>query len=545
MIHNFKYIYITIAFIFCVACSTNKKNDIIPQSIEKNQKYIDDKITETKELKKQSKLAQAVHALDSAIQVAYKTKDYKLYHLLNNKASTLNGLGEEVQALNLFQQSLELARKKNNTLEEFKALANIGILNSRIENYTKALEIFDEAINFYSNSLSQEQKKRYSLGPIYNSKGDIYYQQRKLDSALYYYKLSAKNQDYIIVKHALYNNASNVFRAQKKYDSAHVYINKSIKLAKSQANKSDLSHALINKAKTYISQKKLSEASPLLQQARKNISASNFRLLRNYKKAMVSLLNEKKEYKKAFELQEELIKLNEDVEIEEKNKRVVNLTMLYDLKGKAQKIQNLQLEDELKTIKIDNQRTIILLTLLAIIVLSILMYLYAKKLKHIKELNKNLVSKNLALANSEKKQKLVSESKKSNDSNKKSNKSILNSNRELKQKLIQDLEEFSKNREALCNNDITLSFLAKKLNTNQKYLSLVINEYYNCNFSTFLNERRIRESCLMLTESTYKNYSIEAISKEAGFTSKSAFNKAFKKYTGLTPSVFQKYKKAE
>jgi len=40
-------------------------------------------------------------------------------------------------------------------------------------------------------------------------------------------------------------------------------------------------------------------------------------------------------------------------------------------------------------------------------------------------------------------------------------------------------------------------------------------------------------------QKTHK-YSIEAIAKEAGFNTISNFNSVFKKYTGITPSVFKK-----
>jgi AraC-like DNA-binding protein len=83
-----------------------------------------------------------------------------------------------------------------------------------------------------------------------------------------------------------------------------------------------------------------------------------------------------------------------------------------------------------------------------------------------------------------------------------------------------------------------LLILAEKLNTNKSYLSQVINEYFRKNFSTFVNEYRVKEASRLLLEKESENYTIEAIANSVGFKSKSAFNSAFKKFTGITPSYF-------
>ena len=76
------------------------------------------------------------------------------------------------------------------------------------------------------------------------------------------------------------------------------------------------------------------------------------------------------------------------------------------------------------------------------------------------------------------------------------------------------------------------------MNTNKSYLSQVINEYFRKNFSTFVNEYRVKEASRLLLEKESENYTIEAIANSVGFKSKSAFNSAFKKFTGITPSYF-------
>lgn len=87
--------------------------------------------------------------------------------------------------------------------------------------------------------------------------------------------------------------------------------------------------------------------------------------------------------------------------------------------------------------------------------------------------------------------------------------------------------------------DLTLFQLAKMLNTNSTYLSVVINTDFNQSFVSYINFYRIETSKQLLIDTLYSDYTIEAISEEVGFNSKSAFNRAFKKYTQITPSEYR------
>ena len=87
---------------------------------------------------------------------------------------------------------------------------------------------------------------------------------------------------------------------------------------------------------------------------------------------------------------------------------------------------------------------------------------------------------------------------------------------------------------------LTVHKLAKLANSNSKYISKVINTELNQNFAGFINTYRIEKAKDLLANPDYDNYTIEAISKDVGFNSKSAFNIAFKKITNQTPSTYRK-----
>jgi len=107
---------------------------------------------------------------------------------------------------------------------------------------------------------------------------------------------------------------------------------------------------------------------------------------------------------------------------------------------------------------------------------------------------------------------------------------------ELKQKIINAMTT----NELFLDSELTVHKLAKTINSNSKYISNIINTELNQNFAAFINTYRIEKAKDLLIDNDYDNYTIEAISKEVGFNSKSAFNIAFKKITSQTPSEYRK-----
>jgi AraC-like DNA-binding protein len=104
------------------------------------------------------------------------------------------------------------------------------------------------------------------------------------------------------------------------------------------------------------------------------------------------------------------------------------------------------------------------------------------------------------------------------------------------QKIKEDLLEMMVEEKPYLDQNLNIFTLAKKLNTNSKYLSQVINQEFNKSFVHFINEYRIEEAKQILLANN--NYTIEAQSQMVGFKSKSSFNIAFKRHTGLTPSLY-------
>ncbi len=100
---------------------------------------------------------------------------------------------------------------------------------------------------------------------------------------------------------------------------------------------------------------------------------------------------------------------------------------------------------------------------------------------------------------------------------------------ELKKLLLED--------KVYKSNTISLGGLSKQMKTSTHALSQVINESYNQTFFELISEKRIKEAKQLLKENL--DTKISEVAFEVGYNSLSAFNTAFKKSTGLTPTRFR------
>ena len=107
-------------------------------------------------------------------------------------------------------------------------------------------------------------------------------------------------------------------------------------------------------------------------------------------------------------------------------------------------------------------------------------------------------------------------------------------------------EEYLKKMTALMDKEmlyrnpaLTLTEIAEKLGIAPRYVSQIINEMFQYNFHDFVNRYRIEESKRLLSQPK-QHLNIMGIALDAGFNSKSAFNSAFKRHTGITPKEFKK-----
>ena len=88
------------------------------------------------------------------------------------------------------------------------------------------------------------------------------------------------------------------------------------------------------------------------------------------------------------------------------------------------------------------------------------------------------------------------------------------------------------------NPDLTLTDLAKNLDTNVAIISRTINQGFQLNFNDFINQYRVETVKKAFEKGEHKKSTLLGIAFDCGFNSKATFNRAFKKNTGLSPKEY-------
>jgi AraC-like DNA-binding protein len=86
--------------------------------------------------------------------------------------------------------------------------------------------------------------------------------------------------------------------------------------------------------------------------------------------------------------------------------------------------------------------------------------------------------------------------------------------------------------------DLSITELSSRLGVHANYLSQIINQKEKKNFYDFVNTYRFEEFKRLIAQQKNQQYTLLSLAFDCGFSSKSSFNRYFKKATGQTPSAY-------
>jgi AraC-like DNA-binding protein len=111
---------------------------------------------------------------------------------------------------------------------------------------------------------------------------------------------------------------------------------------------------------------------------------------------------------------------------------------------------------------------------------------------------------------------------------------------EIQSTTLTKLEEIMTREKPFLDAGFSMPALSKRLGISTHHLSQILNEELKQSFFDYVGSYRIKEAQHLLTDDECSHIKIEEIGQMVGYNSKSAFNTAFRKITGSTPSEYKK-----
>jgi adenylate cyclase len=102
------------------------------------------------------------------------------------------------------------------------------------------------------------------------------------------------------------------------------------------------------------------------------------------------------------------------------------------------------------------------------------------------------------------------------------------------------LHDFIDQKSPYLNPALSLRSLAEQIEIHPNQLSWLLNEKVGKNFNEFINQLRVEYFKKLAIDPANSHISLIGLAYESGFNSKTVFNTAFKKTTGMTPKEYQK-----
>ena len=428
--------------------------------------------------------------------------------------------GDYQPALDLYLQCADVAEKLQHREDYIRAMSNVATIYARLNNFEESNAMYRRLI-----PLARKLDNSIRLLVVYVNLANNYVSQHLLDSAAYYYQ-----QALFLTKEGSFYRAAveiNLARlsvqagdAQKARD----YARRSAAFADSVGNMELYVESLANIINSYLLEKRFQEALPVAFEVERISRKSGLRMqLKDVYINLAEIFKGLQQFNQALWYYQKYSALKDSIFSEEMSRQINELKIQYDLEKKEKEL--LMKEGLIK--KKEIQVRYLIAGISGVLFFSlIIMWLYSRQ----RTAYQMLVKKSLQWSQPN----LLKSTPEENGARKR------NLNERKKREILTALEARFIRPKLYLHSDMSIEKLASLLNTNSKYLSEVIREVYDQSFPQFLNNLRIQEAIRLFKEDDNQLYSIEGISKSVGFNSKSTFNLAFKKITGVTPSYFRK-----
>lgn len=304
---------------------------------------------------KQGKLLDALDNFNQSIEIFRQMNDIVgEANILSNIGAMYSDQGVEDKALENLLQALKLSEKANDTLRIATALINIGsIYMKKPITYDKALENF-----YYAFDLSKRIDYRPGYGTALINIGETYYDKKQYDSALNYFDRSIKEagDDDETICYSL-NMMGKIYLLNGEYAKAQELQQRSYTIASKSGRKIEMTKALIGLGNTHLSKGSPDESIRMFASAKD--LASELRLnydLKEIYEGFAKAYSNKSDFKNAFIYQNLLNDIKDTIYNIQTDRKLSNLQLDFEIEKKEGQIELLTKDKALQDVELKRQR---------------------------------------------------------------------------------------------------------------------------------------------------------------------------------------------
>lgn len=447
--------------------------------------------------------------------------------------------GKYEPALKTALKVLEMGEASQNKYAEMRAYSAISHVYLRLGEYDKAL---DNCIKNLDLILSLE-KVQY-IFPKIDELARMSHKLAGIEKASEIYEFYLRMEEKIhesgsYIRSIVYMNMANIYIEEKEYTMAEYFLSKSFQLIDSNNYRFRRPRAHVLMAKLYLEVQDTIQSIASYEKAFYSAKTINaYDVIKEVSKELSSLYMFKGDSLDAAAFYDLHVSISDSLFSVESEQRIKILEA-------ERKIDNISRQKELLELRTESQeqkyRFLTLILILTLISTGIAAYSYVKVKKKNKLLFDRTKELTLEKLNQKKMVPDINPTSRKPISTKKRPKSEQSYiDEDVKEIILTKLQRFEEDNFFL-NTKCSLRSLSEKLQTNQKYLSLVINHEKKTNFNNYINELRINFLLnRLLEDKDFRNSKLSYIARSSGFNNLNTFYSAFKKRLGILPSYFIK-----
>ncbi len=467
---------------------------------------------------------------DSAISLAKKENLDNLPDLYWGKANIYYNQKRLKEALNCYLMADECPNKSIELAENINFY--IGVIKSMQGEYLEAISIFKKCEEHPSaKKFSDYPRYLLALSENYNRINEINASNRYITKGI---SICNKTPNFNYYLPYFISNRGKNFYKLSQYNNSLKDLTSQLKLIKDNNDFSNYAENSFFIGECYRSKHLDDKAVEYYKKVDSVFSKKKdiYPIMMSTYQHLIDYYKKKEDYQQVIYYSDQFIKA--DKVIDENYKYITStISKKYDIQkivaGKQAVISNLNSDKKVSSITI---------FLLLIFLIPLIVFLYYKNKKRKKELAE---------------QKLLFEEYKEREAKIKKEKEneklqIAESKRKLKATdldkkivayILHCFDIFEKEEWYLKEEEYTLQSLSVLWNTNQNYLSRVLNDIKNMSFTQYINTLRITYIIDKIeNEKFYIDYTIQVLSDSCGYNNVQTFNRAFKEYTKMKPSDF-------